>query len=112
MYKIPLNNSPNQKFNTTVYVNGENIDLEIELNYNSVAGYWCMTVTKVVTGEILFTQLPLLFSYDDYANIATQMQYKLFGSVYCVAIQPTKASRPYDNDLGSNYILVWSDNDI
>lgn len=111
MYKIPLTNSPNQNFGVTVPVNGKNMDFNITLNYNEQAQYWAMTVTDALTNEIYFSQLPMLFSFVEYANIITQLSYKLIGSIYITAITETELSRPNDSDIGTYYILVWSDNE-
>lgn len=111
MYKIPLTNSPNQTFSCTVPVNGDNKDFTITLNYNSQAEYWAMTVVDSVTQEILFSQLPMLFSFFEYANMITQLEYKQIGSIYICPIQETQASRPNDLDIGQKYVLIWSDNE-
>ena len=53
MYKIPLTNSPNQTFSTSIPVNGENRYFVIELNYIYSCGYWSMTLTDYTTEQIL-----------------------------------------------------------
>ena len=112
MYKIPLTNSPNQKFTTTVPVNEGNIDFDIELRYNEIAEYWTMTLIDTQSRQIIFSQLPLLSSFFEYANIAHQFQYKNIGSIYIVPMQMTKACRPNNIDIGKKYILIWGDNEV
>lgn len=111
MYKIPLTNSPNQTFSCTVPVNGENKDFTFRLSYNSQAEYWSMTVEDSLTHELLFSQLPMLFSFFEYANMITQLSYKQIGSIYICPIQETGTSRPNDLDIGQKYVLIWSDNE-
>lgn len=112
MYKIPLTNSPNQSFSSTIPVGNENIEFEFYLSYNDVAGYWMLTLTKSETQEILFSELPLLCSFIYYNNMVTQLSYKNFGSIYITVIQDKeKASMPDDQNIGSSYIMLWGDNE-
>ena len=111
MYKIPLTNSPNQTFSTAVPVNGENKDFTFVLNYNEQAQYWSMTLMDSLTNEILFSQLPMLFSFFEFANMITQLSYKQIGSIYICPVQETQSSAPNDKDIGQKYILVWGDNE-
>ena len=110
MYKIPLNNSPNQNFTFTVPVNGNNRDFEANLNYNYQGLYWSFSLIDVNTREELFTNLPLLESKGVVADIAYQLQYGQFGSIYVVAVDETTLCRPIADDIGIKYILVWGDN--
>lgn len=111
MYKIPLTNSPNQTFSVTVPVNGENKDFTFNLSYNEQAGYWFLTLSDSISQEIIFSQLPLLCSFDGFSNIITQLSYKLIGSIYIAPLQETANSMPNDEDIGTKYILVWGDNE-
>lgn len=112
MYKIPLTTFPNQTFVVIVPVNGGNKEFEIQLRYNEVAGYWSMTLTDNEAERIIFSQLPLLASYYEFANMANQLGYKNIGSIYCIAMQMTKSCAPNSDDLGKKYILIWGDNEV
>lgn len=109
-YKIPLAPYPNQTFNTTIPINDRNVDITITLNYNEVAQYWTMTVVDTVEEKVLFSQLPMLTSSMDFANMLCQLGYKEIGSAFIFPTNFTQASRPNDKDLGKNYQLIWSDN--
>ena len=111
-YRIPLSPYPNQTFSASIPVNDENKDLKFELSYNSVAGYWMMTVSDVQTEEVIFSQLPLLCSFGDFCNMLRQLDYKLIGSAFVFPVNFTKASMPNDKNLGSDYTLLWSDNGV
>lgn len=110
MYKIPLTNSPNQTFNVIVPVDEENKDLTITLNYNEVADYWSISIADTQTEKALVSQIPMLESYMDFANILIQLGYLGIGSAFVVAMQETKECRPDGENLGTKYILIWGDN--
>ena len=102
-------NFPNQKMVVVVPVDDENRFFEIEANYNEIAEYWTMTIRDVETGKDILTGIPLLTSFGDFANIMKQYGYKNIGSVYVYPKQFTKASRPNDTNLGTDYIILWGD---
>lgn len=110
MYKVPLTNSPNQTFSIVIPVNGENINFTIFLSYNENAKYWLMTLTKTLTQEEVFCNLPLLCSFDKYSNMIYQLDYKEVGEIMIVPIQETQSSMPNDEDIGIKYVMVWGDN--
>lgn len=110
MYRIPLTNSPNQTFNITVPVNGENKDFTINLNYSEIADYWTIDISDTLTEQMIICGIPLLESYNDFANLLIQQGYLEIGSIFIVAMQETKSCRPDDKDIGQKYLLVWGDN--
>lgn len=110
MYKIPLTNSPNQTFSTSIPVNGENRYFVIELNYIYSCGYWSMTLTDSTTEQILVSNIPLLFSEFDFIDIFRQLGYKEIGEVYIVPVKGVKGSMPNYENLGQDYVMLWGDN--
>lgn len=112
MYKIPLTNSPNQTFSCTIPVGDKNLSFEFSLRYNDVAGYWVMSLTDMETQEILFSELPMLCSYGAFNNMAKQIGYKNFGSIYISATSDyDTATNPDDQNIGKKYIMLWGDNE-
>lgn len=110
MYKIPLTNYPNQSFTCNVPVNGSNIEFRFELWYNEVAGYWLLSLYKVIGNVPLFSNLPLLHSINTFSNILCQLGYKNIGGCIIAPTYIDRRSMPDDNGLGTTYIMVWGDN--
>lgn len=112
MYKVPLTNSPNQSFKCTLPVNGGNIQFKFELWYNEQAKYWLISATNVQTGELYFSNLPLLTSKGKFADILNQLGYKGIGCCIMVPVDDQNGSQANDKDIGKSYIMVWGDNDV
>ena len=112
MYKIPLTNSPNQTFKVTVPVNEENKTFTIKLNFNEQANYWNFSLYETFTEEPIFVNIPLLSSQYKFANIIKQQSYLRIGSIYIAPYKLTENSAPDDEDLGTNYLMVWGDNEM
>ena len=112
MYKIPLTNAANQTFNITVPVNDENKSFTVKLNYNPEAEYWNFSLFETFTEQPIFVNIPLLASMYRASNILRQQHYLQIGSIYVTAIKLTKNSAPNSDDLGTNYIMIWADNEM
>ncbi len=112
MYKIPLTNSPNQTFKVVVPVNDENKTFTVKLNYNEQAEYWSLSLFDSFDETPIFMNLPMLSSKYRYANILRQLDYKRIGSIYIAPIYETENSAPDASNLGTNYILIWGDNEM
>lgn len=112
MYKIPLTNSPNQTFNSTIPVNGENKTFVFNLSYNYIAKYWNMTITDAATEQILVSNIPMLSSTFDFASILRQMEYKLIGNAYVVPVYDYSLSAPNNVNIESDFALMWGDNSL
>jgi hypothetical protein len=107
---IPLDNSPNQNFQVTVNVDGNLITLAIELRYNSMAGYWVMTISDTL-GNIVLDSIPLITGVWPAANLLRQYQYLGIGSAYILNASGPIPGLDYPNntDLGSDFVLLWGD---
>ncbi len=112
MYNIPVTNYPNQTFQCTIPINGENKEFTMQLNYNPIAEYWGLTLIDSITETVIFSQLPLLSTlYQFWSNICFQLTYKEFGEIYIVPIgMDVKGSAPDADTLGSKYGVFWGDN--
>lgn len=112
MYKIPLTNSPNQTLRFTVPVNDENKTFMCKLSFNEQANYWTMSLFDSYTEEEIISCIPLLSSQYKYANILRQQGYMRIGAVYIAPINETPNSAPDADDLGTNYVVIWGDNEM
>jgi hypothetical protein len=106
---IPLTSDPNQTMKTTVNVGGRNITLQLDIRYNDIAEYWVMMVTDPVTGTVLIDSVPLITGDYPAGNILGQYAYLGIGSAYVVPAATVAMDYPDDTNLGTDFVLVWSD---
>lgn len=105
MYVIPLTTSPNQKFTSTIPVDGKKIKFNFVLRYNTEAKYWVLDIydsknTSLLASVNLICGLNLLEQYS-YLNI---------GSAYVVKVDKSiTTDSPNEYNLGTDFVLVWSD---
>lgn len=111
MYKVPLTNSPNQTFQCTIPVNQTNIDFNFNIWYNEKAKYWCLSLSNYKTGEVYFSNLPLLSSRKSYSNVINQLSYIGIGMLIMLPVSEDEKSMADDTDLGTKYIMIWGDNE-
>lgn len=111
MYKIPLSNYPNQNFECTVPVNGENKRFKFELWYNYQAEYWLLSLFDIDANLYLLSNLPLLVSYGDYSNMFFQLEYLKIGICFTIPLDVNDTNNPNYENLGTNYVMIWGDND-
>ena len=110
MVKIPLTNSPNQKFTCTVPVNGENKNFKFELWYNYQAEYWLFSLYDISTESYIFSNLPLLSSNYKFYDILYQLDYMKIGVCIILPLIVDKKSAADDKNLGTSYVMIWGDN--
>lgn len=110
MVKIPLTNSPNQKFTCTVPVNGENKNFKFELWYNYQAEYWLFSLYDISTESYIFSNLPLLSSNYKFYDILYQLDYMKIGVCIMLPLIVDKKSAADDKNLGTSYVMIWGDN--
>lgn len=108
VYKIPLTNAPNQTFNCKIPVDGRNLSLKFQIAYNEVGCFWNMTLTDAATDKVLLTNVPLLPTSGQYANILAFYDYLNLGSAYVIRLTKDIKSLTADN-LGEDYCLLWGD---
>lgn len=111
MYKVPLSNYPNQKFSTAIPINGENVYLRFSMWYNYEAGYWLVTIQDQKTEKDIISNIPLLSSTFDFSNFLRQFGYKMIGKAYIGPINDTTLSMPNNENISTDFVLLWGDND-
>lgn len=108
-FKIPLTTDPNQTFAVTIPVNGINKNLILNIRYNSIAGYWTMSVTDKTLGNLLIDSLPLITGVYPSGDLLSQYQYLGLGSASIVKATNVTNDYPDDTNLGADFVLVWGD---
>lgn len=103
---IPITATPNHKFSSKIPVDGKNIILGFELQYNELAGYWIITIHNE-RGEPLIAGIPAVPAQ----NILEQYDYLEIGRAYIVPAQTLKEQWPSRYTLGAQWYLVWGDTD-
>ena len=104
-YQIPLTISPNQSFTSTIPINGTKVKLNFFVSFNTISECWYMTI-KDSNNKVLISSIPLvagiyLLEQQDYLNI---------GKCYILNVDKnSKEDRPNQYNLGSKFILVWTD---
>ena len=106
---IPVTSDPNQRFECTIPIDGNNVSLLFLLVYNDQGNYWCMTVSDANTSEVLLDTIPLLTSNGYGANILEQYSYKKIGSAYIIKTSNIRDDSPTMNNLGTDFVLMWGD---
>ena len=107
--QIPLTADPNQVFAVSLPVNGRNLDLILELRYNTEAGYWTMDVFDNKHNPLL-AAIPMLTGMHPSADLLGQYQYLGIGSAVIVPSGHTTSGQPNDQNLGTEFFLLWGDN--
>lgn len=104
---VPLTTDPNDTFSSTIPINGENIKLYFFLRYNDEAKYWVMDISDRDRKPIV-SSIPLISGI----NILEQYEYLKIGKAYIVKTDNSLlADIPDDTNLGTNFVLLWTDND-
>jgi hypothetical protein len=103
---VPTDSSPNQAWQVAVTINGGASQFFVILRYNEIGNYWAMTLSDS-NQNLLVDSLPLVTG----TNLFGQLQYLNIGSVYIVnASNVPTPDYPNSLDLGTDFVLVWSDN--
>lgn len=108
---IPTTSAPNQSFATTLQVDGAALTLNLTLKWSEMAGYWVMSISDAA-GNLLLDSLPLITGWYPGANILAQYAYLKIGSAYILNEGTSGSDYPGRNDLGTNFVLLWSDTPI
>lgn len=102
---IPLDNSPNQTFSVSVNVNGAAATFFLALRYNEISGYWALSISDS-NQSLLLSGIPLVTG----VNLLRQYQYLGIGSLYVLNATGEASDSPDDTDLGTGFVLAWTDN--
>lgn len=107
--KIPLTTAPNQKFTCTLQIDGQNKILSFFVAYNSAAGYWTMDITDAANDTVLLSAIPLIPGDPPAENILEQYAYLRIGSAYMLSAGNSPDDHADDSNLGTEWLLLWSD---
>ena len=105
-YVLPVTSQPNQTFKTVIPLGARNVELTIQLSFREVAGYWTMNLIDK-SGHMLFANLPLFKG----GNLLYQYPYLDLGYLTVLQMNPNSAEYPGAGQLGSDFILVWGEDD-
>ncbi len=109
---IPLDTTPDQEFDVTVDVGGNNVYLVLHLRFNTEGEFWRMDITDGRTRKMLLSGAPLLTGEYPAADLLRQFQH--FGIGNAIIVKSTDIT--YDDipglfDLGSDFLLLWGETD-
>lgn len=99
---INLNNDPKQFWAFTVNIGEKNIDLQLKLFWNEMAGYWSMSLFNS-SGVSLVEGIPLFCNID----LLGQFGYLEIGSAYLINLTGDPANAASNNNLNKDYFLCW-----
>jgi hypothetical protein len=109
---IPLVPAPNQSFSTTVKINGgKTVKMAVFIRYNDIAGYWIMDLSDSVTKAPILGSIPVVPGDYPASNILEPYDYMQIGSAYVVNINNMAQEMPTVSNLGTDWLLVWGDNE-
>lgn len=109
MQLVPVTSDPNQTFQTVLELDGRNINLALSFRYNEVASCWIMSVSNPDTNECMLDSVPLLTGDYPGGNILEQYAYLQIGSAVLVPTSQLAADGPNENNLGTDFVLLWGD---
>ena len=105
---VPLTNDPNQLFSVRLPVDDQNITLILRLRYNTIAGYWVLSIPNE-NDEPLIYSVPLMAGRYPAGNLLAPWRYLRIGSLYLLASGKDATGVPTDTDLATEYTMIWGD---
>ena len=108
---LPITSAPNQQFNATLQVDGVPLTLNFNILWNSMSGYWVMTIFDAF-GNLLVDSIPLLTGWYPAANLLAQHIYLKIGSAFIINSGNSESDYPGQTDLGTAFTLVWDDTPV
>lgn len=105
MFIIPLTTSPNQKFTSTIPIDGKKIKFNFFMRFNTEANYWVLDIYNSANTNLL-ASINLVCGL----NLLEQYSYLNIGSAYIVKVDKTlDMDIPNEYNIGSDFVLVWGD---
>lgn len=104
---VPLTPSTNQTFDIVLPIDGKNVKLTLAFTYNERGQYWFMGISQ--SGVLLLDGIPLVTGAYPAGNILRQFAYMGIGSAYIVPAANSGWDSPVFDNLGTDFVLVWSD---
>lgn len=105
MFIVPLTTSPNQKFTSTIPIDGKKIKFNFFLRFNTEAKYWVLDVFNS-QNDSLIVSLNLVCGL----NLLEQYSYLNIGSAYIYKVDNSLLGDiPNEYNIGTDFYLVWGD---
>lgn len=108
LQQIPLDTSPNQSFNITLDIDGQNTTLRLTIRFNELSGYWLMDIANEQKISIL-QGIPLVSGVYPADNLLGQYGYLNIGSAFLLRTNDDLTDIPNETNLGTSFVLVWGD---
>ena len=105
---IPLTSDPDQYFSCTLPIDNKNLTLSFRIRYNTIAGYWVMAIADS-NNVVLIDSIPLIRGAYPAGDILKQYRHLNIGRAYIVKNGKVDMDYPNDTNLGTDFLLVWSD---
>lgn len=105
---IPLT-AKNQTMTVSLNIDGGIVVLGLSIHWNGIAGYWTMKITDPTTNRVKVDSIPLIRGYLDSANILAQYAYLKIGSAFLIKNGNIEDDYPNEENLGTDFELLWSD---
>lgn len=105
---IPLDTSPNQTFQVSLNVDGNVLNLTLEISFNSMAGWWVMSILDSF-GNVMLDSIDMITGAWPAANLLQQYGYMKIGSAFIINVAQDPGDYPNATNLGSSYVLLWDD---
>lgn len=105
MFVLPLTPNPNQKFTSTIPIDGKKIKFNFFLRFNTEANYWVLDISDSSNTNLLVS-INLVCGL----NLLEQYSYLKIGSAYLVKTDNSlNDDSPNEYNLGSKFVLLWGD---
>lgn len=108
-FKVPLTNSPDQSFETTLNINGQNKNLGLRIRYNVIEKYWWLSVSDAETNELKIDNIVLYCGHLKSNDLLKPYAYLGLGSLFLMPKTDYNPVYPKEDNLKSEYLLIWGD---
>lgn len=106
---VPLTTAPNQTMRVTLAINGTTLTLNLAINYNEVGQFWILSVFDTNLNPLV-QSLPLVSGQWPAANLFSAFEYLQIGEIYVINQNGGAGDWPDKTNLGSQWLLLWTDN--
>ncbi len=102
---VPMQAIPNHSFSSVIPLDEGNIKLRFTMQYNEVAKFWFVDISK--DSKPLIAGMPLIPAQD----LLEQYQYMGIGHAYLIPRSEITKQFPDITTINTEWYVVWSDND-
>ena len=107
---IPVTSDPNQTFECTLPIDGNNRRFKFFFEWNPIGSYWQFDLYDIAdNNKQLLNKQPIYIINYPSNNIISNFIYKGIGSLYVVNLTGKSELRPTLENLSSDYALIWGD---